>query len=934
MEPTLRSAQVLKQEAEEIGFEGKDILEYVKEQQKLDREDRAAWREAQKIQAQADVELAKIRAEAEEKRRADEIKVQLAKIEAEKELTLREMELKAQDQASASLAATPPPRNKDAKSPKLPSFIDEKDELDSYLLRFERYAENASWEKDTWAIKLSALLTGRAMDVYTRMSDADASDYDKLKKALLTRYNYTEDGYRKRFREATPETEETPDQFVIRLKNYLAKWLELSGSSPQNFDALVDLIVKEQFINACSKDLAMYLLETGPKDLVELTTWAQKYLIAHKEQLGKSKATVQPRRVDQKKTTPVSQSSQKKTRAMVAQLDEDGEKAFTCVEVEGTRSRRNLKKSGTEGSTNSDRAVYSAVCRAQSNDGQTYVGVAKLNGRPVKVLRDTGCTGMIVDRALVPEVMVIPGSSGSLQMVDHTLIDVPLANVYLDSPYYKGHCRVMCVSSPVYPVIIGNVRGARRMLPDPDWKAEDQPGVRARTSGGNKDKDDDDNQGGDIPAWMFRRSNQKTVKSAPKERDSKMKPAQPKENDDRDRRNVKVKEGATEEKCVAGPVVTRAQAKKSDKVHPLKVKEAMSSVDKSTIENLQKKDSTLKKCFDRIGKPIIRENYVGEFYKKNGLLYRKHQETKTGRSFNQLVVPKELRRQVMSVNHESAFSGHLGAKKTEVRILPNFFWPGLRQDVIRFCRSCDVCQRTVKRGSVRKVPLGSMPLIDTPFKRVAVDIVGPIAPPSEAGHRYILTLVDYATRYPEAVPLKKITTEAVAEALLDIYSRVGIPEEVLTDQGTQFMSECMQEVSKLLSIKGLTSTPYHPICNGLVERWNGTLKSMIKRLCQDQPKQWHRLINPVLFAYREVPQESTGFSPFQLLYGRSVRGPGTILKELWTKEVNIPEVKSSYEYVTELREHLEDSLKLAQEELEKSQKRYKRHYDRKAKPRR
>ena len=418
------------------------------------------------------------------------------------------------------------------------------------------------------------------------------------------------------------------------------------------------------------------------------------------------------------------------------------------------------------------------------------------------------------------------------------------------------------------------------MLSGPDWKAEDQPGVRARTSGGNKDKDNDDNQGGDIPAYMLRRSNQKIEKSAPKEIYSKKKPAQPKKNDDHARRNMKVKEGATEEKCVAGPVVTRAQAKKSDKVHPLKrVKEAMSSVDKSTIENLQKKDSTLKKCFDRIGKPIIRENYVGEFYKKNGLLYRKHQEMKTGRSCNQLVVPKELRRQVMSVNHESAFSGHIGAKKTEVRILPNLFWPGLCQDIIRFCRS-------------------------------------------------------YATRYPKAVPLKKITTEALAEALLNIYSRVGIPEEVLTDQGTQFMSECMQEVSRLLSIKSLTSTPYHTICNGLVERWNGTLKSMLKRLCQEKQKQWHRLINPVLFAYREVPQESTGFSPFQLLYGRSVRGPGTILKELWTKEVNIPEVKSSYEYVTELPERLEDSLKLAQEELEKSQKRYKRHYDRKAKPRR
>ena len=88
------------------------------------------------------------------------------------------------------------------------------------------------------------------MDCYTRMSYSDANDYDKLKKALLTRYNYTEDGYRKRFREVTPETEEMPDQFVIRLNNYPANWLEISGSSSGDFDALVDLIVEEQFMNA------------------------------------------------------------------------------------------------------------------------------------------------------------------------------------------------------------------------------------------------------------------------------------------------------------------------------------------------------------------------------------------------------------------------------------------------------------------------------------------------------------------------------------------------------------------------------------------------------------------------------------------------------------------------------------------------------------
>ena len=146
---------------------------------------------------------------------------------------------------------------------------------------------------------LSALLTGRAIAVYTRMSDTDANDYDKLKKALLTRYNYTEDGYRKRFREVKPETEETPDQFIARLKSYLAKWLELSGNSSGDFNAIVDLIIKEQFINACSEELAVYLLERVPKDLVELATWAQQYLIEHKQQLGgKIKYTVQHKRAE------------------------------------------------------------------------------------------------------------------------------------------------------------------------------------------------------------------------------------------------------------------------------------------------------------------------------------------------------------------------------------------------------------------------------------------------------------------------------------------------------------------------------------------------------------------------------------------------------------------------------------------------------------
>ena len=246
-----------------------------------------------------------------------------------------------------------------------------------------------------------------------------------------------------------------------------------------------------------------------------------------------------------------------------------------------------------------------------------------------------------------------------------------------------------------------------------------------------------------------------------------------------------------------------------------------------------------------------------------------------GKPLKQFMVPAQLRSRIMELAHGSIMGGHMGIKKTTDKIQRAFYWPGIQGDVTRYCKSCDVCQKTVNKGSVPKVPLEKMPLIDKPFKRVAIDLVGPIVPPSEDGHRYILTLVDFATRYPEAVPLKNIDTETVAEALVDIFSRLGVPEEILSDLGTQFVSECMKEVTRLLSIKQLTTTPYHPMCNGLTEKFNGTTKSMLKRLHSEQPRQWHRYINPLLFAYREVPQESTGFSPFELLYGRVVYQPTT-----------------------------------------------------------
>ena len=229
------------------------------------------------------------------------------------------------------------------------------------------------------------------------------------------------------------------------------------------------------------------------------------------------------------------------------------------------------------------------------------------------------------------------------------------------------------------------------------------------------------------------------------------------------------------------------------------------------------------------------------------------------------------------------------------------------------------CQRTTPKGKVAKAPLGKIPVIDEQFERGSCDLVGPISPPSERGHCYIFTYIDHALRYLEIICSNSITSEAVAEAMVGIFSRIGVPEEILSDMGTQFMSDVMKAVSRLLSVKQMATTPYHPICNGLCEWFDGTLKTTLKKLCAEQPKQWDRYINPLLFAYREIPQESTGFSPFKLMYGRTVRGPMHILKEVWTNEQQEPVVKSSYQYVVELRDRIETTLEIARQGLEKIQ---------------
>lgn len=190
-------------------------------------------------------------------------------------------------------------------------------------------------------------------------------------------------------------------------------------------------------------------------------------------------------------------------------------------------------------------------------------------------------------------------------------------------------------------------------------------------------------------------------------------------------------------------------------------------------------------------------------------------------------------------------------------------------------------------------------------------------------------MCDYATKYPEAIQLKNIDAEHIAEKMIKVFSRVGVPREILTDQGSNFVSQLLAELYKLLQVKPIRTSPYHPQTNGLVERFNKTVKAMVRKTVSEDGKDWDKMIpSYLLFTNREVPQSSTGFSPFELLYSWDVRGPLDILKETWESDQKSDE--SVVSYVMSMQQKLKEMAKCVKENMLEKQDEQKRWYDVKA----
>ena len=271
---------------------------------------------------------------------------------------------------------------------------------------------------------------------------------------------------------------------------------------------------------------------------------------------------------------------------------------------------------------------------------------------------------------------------------------------------------------------------------------------------------------------------------------------------------------------------------------------------------------------------------------KNGLLFRTVADHDS-ESICLLALPESRRKRVLELAHERL--GHMGARRVKSLVRQKFAWPGMGQDVIRHCRSCVLCQKGAKTPA-RKVPLIERAVLSEPFEVMAVDLVGPF-PLGKGGFRYLLTAVCMASKWPEAIPLKKMTAMAVAEGLVEIFSKTGIPLQLVSDQGTQFVGKVVRQLCKCLHIEKINTTPYHPEGNGVVERLHGTLVPMLTK-ASSQGLDWVGQVPFALFALRSAPNRDTLYSPFELVYGRQVRTPLDILHQGWV-EVDFEEMNTS-----------------------------------------
>jgi integrase-like protein len=269
-------------------------------------------------------------------------------------------------------------------------------------------------------------------------------------------------------------------------------------------------------------------------------------------------------------------------------------------------------------------------------------------------------------------------------------------------------------------------------------------------------------------------------------------------------------------------------------------------------------DEVIRKGADEWRRELLKKSRR-DFELEGTILYRK------GKEGRRIVVSKNRLKDILFSFHNHELSGHMGVKNTIFRIKQEHWWPGMDEDIREYVKQCDKCQKRTK--GKERAESGSANITPEPFYHIGIDVMGPL-PRTLTGKRYIILAVDFFTKWVEAEAVEEADAQTVVKFL---HSRIicqhGVPQEITSDRGTEFLNDLVKEFERTYHIKHIRTTAYHPQGNGQTERTNRTIKDILSKISKKY-EVWDQYLDSALFASRTIRQASTHFSPFELVYGR------------------------------------------------------------------
>lgn len=280
----------------------------------------------------------------------------------------------------------------------------------------------------------------------------------------------------------------------------------------------------------------------------------------------------------------------------------------------------------------------------------------------------------------------------------------------------------------------------------------------------------------------------------------------------------------------------------------------------------------------------------------------------------------------MAEIHGGVMSGHFSGNRLYKTLCRRWWWETMYRDAISYCKNCAECAIVAGTGRVQRPPLHPIP-VQRAFQILGVDIME--LPVTSRGNRYVIVFQDFLTKWPFVFPAPDQKAHRIVRLLAEeIVPVIGVPDALLSDRGTNLLSHLMQDVCKLLGVVKLNATAYHPQCDGMIERLNRTLKSMIRKHAAKFGNQWDKYLPGVLWAYRNTPHEATQEKPSFLLFGVDCKSP----TEAALLPPEPPEAADVSDYREELVLSLSSARTLATNSIKKAQSRYKAQYDKKSRP--